>query len=156
MADDALKVRMLHFNEVNMTPVVPLVHRAYDELMTAGLADYEVALSHDDKAVVAFTQDNIIAGILVYRELKWLRQWWVLIGWVAPQYRRKGVYTRLWAELVKRARKNKNIESITGATSVLNERMREVNASLDRIPHTISYKYPIRGNAITLTPKIKE
>lgn len=63
--------------------------------------------------------------MLTYSKADYAKEWQVGIGYVLPELRQQGVYSRLWKELVALAkRSDKPPKCITSNTSLSNKAMR--------------------------------
>ena len=54
--------------------------------------------------VLAIVVDGAVVAAIAYNHVEWQRKLYVDLGGVAPEWRRQGLYRRLWERLVERAR----------------------------------------------------
>ena len=118
--------------------------RSLPELLDQGLADETSRCADwDSKAVLALdpATDRII-GIIAFTEVKWLKELFVVHGYVLPAHRQKGVYRAMWAALVDVAQRG-GWFTISGLTSTKNAEMRAVAAKLGRQEELINLKFNV-------------
>lgn len=108
--------------------------QAYVELAQQDLVSKtQLPFYHDDKVVYAVDQEkDEIIGLLVYRETSWNREIWVVLGWVNEDYRRNGIYTRLYRWLQGRRDEKYPKHTIFGGTFTENFTMISTNKKLAR------------------------
>lgn len=84
-----------------------------------------------------------IAAFLLFNEDETDHTINIVLGYVLPQYRRYGLYTRLYKALVKAAKKRK-LKAIYGTIVVGNEAMEAAARKLGRSPVTTTWKHLLR------------
>jgi GNAT superfamily N-acetyltransferase len=116
------KTVIKHYEQINFTPAIPIAVRGQHELLEAGLSE-PVALFHwENRAIVAFHGQTPV-GVIIWDLAAHRKEANIIIGYVVPEYRRAGIYKRLYAQLIKVA-KEKGCNHIRGYTSVRNTALR--------------------------------
>ncbi len=92
-------------------------------------------------AVTAYWDDQIVGFIIFSHEEKEVTLD-IRLGYVRPEYRRRGVYRQVWTALVEHAR-TLGVLRIWGGTDVRNEPMRKFWASVGRKEESVSGHYAI-------------
>ena len=121
-----------HYDTICHSPALPLAVRCWHEMLELGLMpDGGVHISWDHKAIVAFADDGTPAGMLTWINQEWANQLYVMMAYVVPGHRRKGVHTEMWQALVEKAIELKRPVIARGA-SVGNAVSRQAMASQGR------------------------
>lgn len=136
---------------VNQTPAIPLISRAWSELLARGISPMETIGNWDHQAVVAFSGD-LPVGLMTYTHEKWKRVLWVHLGYVVPELRQHGIYKQLWERVVKAAQKL-GASEIHGGTHVDNLIMLEVAAKLGRKPVFVTTRFVVPPAPKSKSPK---
>lgn len=123
-------VNVRRYEGLNGTPALPLALRGWTDLVDRGMCRNVVMLFWDNWAVVA-ELDGTPVGVITFSKSDWLREFHISIGFVLPEYRRRGVYRAMWTDLVAWARELK-FRAIEGSTKAENATMRSVAAALGR------------------------
>lgn len=119
------RVRIEKGTGVFGTRVLPLAVEGWHHLLTNGLVDIHVsAFDWDNDYVVAWL-DGEPVGLIVFAHQVWNKVLLVRFGYVQPQWRRMGIYQRLWEALVKDAQERK-IPRISSATYLTNTAVRSL------------------------------
>ena len=132
-----MKYEVLEYDGLNNTPAVNLIAMAQVELLANGYGPRELQGAWDQQALVAipvasaYRHPHQAVGLITYSHEKWRKLIWIHLGYVAPEFRGRGVYRLLWDRLVIAARKAKALE-IHGGTSVKNSAMLECARKLGR------------------------
>lgn len=134
------------YDGVNQTPAIPLIARAWPEILAAGNGVNEGVHSWDHQAIVCFAGDMPV-GVMTYTHEKWRKLVWVHLGYVVPELRRRGIYRLMWERVVKAAQKLGAVE-IQGGTSVGNEPMLAVARRLGRTPLFITTRFVVPPAAV--------
>lgn len=91
------------------------------EIHNKGFSDSDIfGPSQNASAVYVMRRGKIIGFIIYY--LTTTNDYYIQGSYVKPEYRCKGVYGALWADLVRRAKKN-DVKGIEGGTHVKNKAM---------------------------------
>lgn len=125
----------------NNTPVVPIYFQAMAELTIAGHNHKCVSFNYDQKAIVAL-DGPVIVGLMLIEDCKWKNSLMVVLGYVVPTYRRKGIYTELWNRAVEKAQELERV-LIEGATYIDNRVMQAVMDKHGRKAVSINYEYQV-------------
>jgi GNAT superfamily N-acetyltransferase len=75
-----------------------------------------------DEAVCAYRGAEAV-GVISWRKTDGGAEVWICMGYVLPQFRRCGIYRRLWEALIRHARKIGAVR-IGSATNLANKEMR--------------------------------
>lgn len=135
-------MRLHHVEKVVGTPAPAIIARAWVDLLEQGLIqDHMIPIGWDDSAFYITDGDRFVA-VLSYFAAEWNGGAHVKVGWVAPEYRRRGLYRRLWSALVERARE-KGWMRIEGATAANNAPLQAFAASVGRELTAFSYSYAV-------------
>lgn len=132
------------YDQINGTDVIHNVMNIISVYETEGVYSTQIFINWDDKVIVA-KYNNEIVGAIVYVEIKWQKLINVTYGFVYNRFRKKGIYRKMWNELVGIAEKN-NFNYIIGATGIKNEIMRTVMEKLNRKEFRIIYEYKVFKN----------
>lgn len=128
------------YDGINHTPAIPLLARAWHELLREELMMPVVMIGYDDCAFVASLEGEAV-GVLSFRK-PWGRELAITIGYVAPNCRGRGIYRCLWERLVAHA-KEKNVVEISATTHVRNLRLRSTAKALGRTEHGVVLRYKV-------------
>ena len=139
------------YDGVNQTPAIPLIARAWQELLARGISPMETIGNWDHQAVVAFSGDMPV-GVMTYTHEKWKKVLWVHLGFVVPELRRHGIYKLLWERVVKAAQKLGAAE-IQGSTHVDNSAMLECARKLGRTRLFITTRFVVPPAIVSSIPK---
>ena len=123
------------------TPCWKLLPVALAEIHALGYSSDTNHMPGFDEAVFYAENEVGPVGFLTYKE--WTVGIWAIgTSWVAPEFRRAGIHTTLFNNLVERA-KAKGIMKITTGTHVKNTRAREAFHKQGREPTYIHYEYRV-------------
>jgi GNAT superfamily N-acetyltransferase len=129
------------YDGVNQTPAIPLIARAWPEIIAAGNGGNEGVHGWDHQAIVCFAGDMPV-GVMTFTHEKWRKLVWVHLGYVVPEMRRQGIYRLMWERVVKAAQKCGAAE-IQGGTHVDNKAMLECAESLGRTRLFITTRFVV-------------
>lgn len=141
MKEDNILIK--HYDGCSNTPANLFIMKAYVDLVENKFADNVYGANWDDKVIAAFIKNQCV-GVLNWEKVKWNRTIVIKIGYVDKDFRRKGIYTKLWNELISKARDEK-IYIIEGGTYVDNKIMQSTMIKLRREPYAYFYRYEIEG-----------
>ena len=136
------KMVIEQYDGLNNTPALPLALEGWHSLVQRGLTDNTIVIGWDDKALV-YRKGGVAMGVLTFDLTEWRKEIYVKIGFVLPQYRRKGVYTALFDCLTEYARR-KGIKFIVGATLTANAEMRATYKKQGRAEFAIISKFEVK------------
>ncbi len=130
---DQIPLKILRVPQLGGTPFLGLAVQVHAALLEEGFADPEAPMvSWDTSAVVALSGHELTsAGIITYVEMKWRNCFDIGMGYVLPDWRRRGIYRHMWDELVLVAQ-DKNVCKIYGAIKITNAPMLKVAIALGR------------------------
>jgi hypothetical protein len=130
---DQLPLKILRVPQLGGTPFAGFAVQVNAALLDEGFADPFVSMvGWDTAAVVALSgRDLTPAGIITYADSKWRKCFDVGMGYVLPDWRRRGIYRAMWDELVLAAQEQK-VARIYGAIMVSNAPMLKVAVALGR------------------------
>ncbi len=131
-------ITVRHYDCVNNTPAFRLAIAAQEDMVAEGFASETIVIRGDSPVLVAFFDNpenepriKVPAGFITYTHNRGNRSIALNVGWVKPDYRRRGVYRTLWERLVEKAQELGAVK-ILGGTHVANARMRAVGRALGR------------------------
>ena len=108
-------VTIRHYDCIMNTPALPLAVRAWYELLRDGLTDPGAqVVQYDHKGIVALIDDDPLA-VLTWGEQAYANQVFVGVAFVLPAFRRQGIHTRMWKELIIKTRALKRPVIVSGA-----------------------------------------
>ena len=131
-----------HYEGICNTPANIFALKAYVELIEKGWADNIAQHNWDDKAITASVKGKVV-GIIVWARQEWTKTIVLKLGYVSAKYRKQGVYTMLWNELVKTA-EGLNVVYIDGGTHVDNKPMRAFAKSQKRKEYAVAMRYCVK------------
>ena len=133
------------FNNVGHSPAWPLVITAIKALEEEGIGFQPfVAPVYNDSALVSFGDNGHVEGFLIYRYDDVKCSWFILLAYVLPEHRRKGIHTALFSALVERAKKRGDILSIDCGTHIDNRAAQAAFEAQGRVKTAIMYSYSLR------------
>ncbi|MGJ5163200.1 GNAT family N-acetyltransferase [Bradyrhizobium sp. HKCCYLR1051] len=135
-------ISLTHFDHLDNTPAVRLALRGHWETAEAQGVD-EVGLHYSYNAILA-SVDAEPVGVIVWEDQPKQGRIWLQLGYVVPEWRGRGVYSRLWIELTQKARELKRA-SIWSATGTGNARMRAVAKAQGRREIAVSLRWDVPG-----------
>ncbi|MEI9917081.1 MAG: GNAT family N-acetyltransferase [Methylovirgula sp.] len=118
-----MKIRIETYEGISATPALPLAVEGWHELIKRKLADDQMIFNWDSNALVAFVGKKPV-GVLLWAKIEWQKRAYVNLGYVQPDYRRRGIYRQLFAGLVEKAREAK-LREIQGITYTKNSALRK-------------------------------
>jgi GNAT superfamily N-acetyltransferase len=139
-----------HYAGIDGTPAVAIALRGQLECLEYG-GEVAIGLHYSYNAIVASIGAETI-GVIVWHEQKEWRRIWLQLGYVLPEYRREGIYSVLWEELLAKAYELK-VDAICSATAAANERMRTIAKKQGRVEYAVSLRY--RLPALQVDPETR-
>ena len=134
-----------HYESLPYTPAIALALEGWHELAQAGHCDPGgIFVAWDHHAIVAFDKLDHPLGVLTFTKQDWNRTCFVVIGWVLPAHRSRGVYRAMWDKLVVLAQEWK-FARIEGTTAIENDKMRAVAKALGRKERGVYLWYDVPG-----------
>lgn len=129
------------------SPLAPLIAAGVAELES----DYGDGCGQPDwncKALYA-EADGLVVGVLCWKVADWLQEAQIILGYVVPERRGQGIYTRLFGALEAEATRLK-LRSITGYTSVHNVHLQAIALSQGRELFSLGYRkrLPFQGEVV--------
>lgn len=129
------------FNVV-MSGILPFIPRAWQELLDNDLMAPDTLPIMLHQNVIVAKIDGNIAGFICYTRQVAHGFTWVDMSYVLPEYRRKGVYSKLFNALVASERKHPQpVRSITSGISIKNTAQIEASLRLGRTSKYAQYDY---------------
>lgn len=114
----------------------------WDLIQRGLMGDKEYLLQWNNSALLARDEAGQIVGVLLYQDVDWQNRVGVVLGYVRPTFRRKGVYGKLWAALIEQAQVLGRAR-IEGATHKENDVMQHVMQKLNRSATRIVYNFEV-------------
>jgi GNAT superfamily N-acetyltransferase len=130
-------MRLKYVPEIEGSPVVQYVGNAWCQLMQAGLWDRTSVLISGGLSCVYATENKKIVGCLTWHGDS--ENWTINLGYVSPEYRRKGVYTKLHDDLIVRAK----AAGVKQVTSIVKPGNAPIIDSKDKAGYTLHSLYYI-------------
>lgn len=128
-----------HYDHINNTPAIKLIAYAGVEVIEEGFASGELVCNWDCKALVAFDADHPI-GVIAYNKVDFRNIIWISLSYVEPARRQEGVYSALFAAMIKKAAEL-GVAYIEGGTHVDNKAMLEAMEATRRVQTFITTRY---------------
>ena len=130
---DQIPLKILRVPQLGGTPFAGFAVEVNAALLEEGFADFSVSMvGWDTCAVVALSgREQTPTGIITYADSKWHGCFDIGMGYVLPDWRRRGIYRQMWDELVLTAQEQK-VSRIYGAIMVNNAPMLKVAVALGR------------------------
>jgi GNAT superfamily N-acetyltransferase len=113
-------VKIKHINKMGNSPVMLFYLKEYASLIEAGMAHPVLGATNDSPAMYAEIDDQVI-GIIVYKiENDTLQTTWKILSAVDAQYRKRGIYQMIHAQLEKQVKTqgSRKIASLVHVTNV--------------------------------------
>lgn len=136
-------MRIEHYEGLNRTRAIGIAVRGWHHMLEDGFAGDTIEIVWDHNAFVAFDFYGQAAGVLTYAKLDHRKEWSICIGYVLPEKRRSGIYSKLWEALLERATAH-GVSVITSSTSLHNTAMRDTARHQHRTERAIALEYRIR------------
>jgi hypothetical protein len=130
-----------HFVGLNRTPALSLAVRGWMALIESGHCPNIIQIFADQNALLASIAEKPV-GVLTYRHDRVLKELLIGIGYVLPEYRRRGVYHLLWDALVAKAQEF-GIPQIVSTTFVGNDGLRAVARAQERSESQLVLEYEV-------------
>lgn len=137
-----MTVRM--FDNVGHCAVWSMIPEAMDELarMGVGFTPAEPPI-WSDPCMAWIDDQGQVRGFIVYRPGEQRAEWFIMLAYVVPKWRRTGVHSELFRTLVARAEKRCDIRAILSGTHVDNHAAQAAFKSQGRKAISIMYEYVI-------------
>lgn len=129
---DSLAIK--HVEKLEYTPYYLFALKGWIEIVEAGHADGGKASFYDNNPAIVMLDGDRPVSILVWTDSNGLCH--ICHGWTDPEYRRLGLYTRLYSALKEKA-KEKGFKKISGGIAPSNHKMLEAAARQGRSPVAI-------------------
>ena len=144
-----------YFDNCNNTDLVPYYHKMMNEFHASGFATHRtICFSYSQKAFAAFNEAGEVVGMVLFEDEPWKNAVCVVHGHVDKDYRRQGIYTRLWNSVVEKAQEWGRY-SVEGATHHDNLPMLAVMSKLGRKPTFTFFTFPVPATKKTKKGKKK-
>ncbi|MDX0487524.1 GNAT family N-acetyltransferase [Sinorhizobium medicae] len=127
------------------SPAWPLVPRAMIDLEDRGV-DFQPHVSPvwTDACMAAIGEDGKAIGFLIYRYDQVKCSWFIMLAYVVPEHRRRGIHTALFSALVDRAKQRGDILSIDCGTHVKNTAAQAAFEAQGRAKIAIMYSFHLK------------
>src|SRR6266702_4781962 len=114
-------MRIKYVAEIEGSPVVQYVANAWCQLMKEGHWDRTSVLISGGLSCVYAVENKKVVGCLTWHGDD--SNWTINLGYISPEYRRKGLYSKLHAALLEKARAA-HVPQITSIVKPTNEPIR--------------------------------
>lgn len=137
--------RVRFYENCGHSPAWPLVPRAMIDLEDRGV-DFQPHVSPvwTDACMAAIGEEGKAIGFLIYRYDEVKCSWFIMLAYVAPEHRRKGIHTTLFSALVDRAKQRGDILSIDCGTHVNNTTAQAAFEAQGRAKTAIMYSFHLK------------
>ncbi len=134
--DDIVTVE--HYDLLMNTDALPLAVRGWHELLDLELIDRgAILVQFDHHAVVARVAQTPVA-VLTWMDQEWSNALFVVLAYVLPEHRRRGLHSRyLWPAVIDKARE-RNRPVIYSGASIRNHASRALQRSQGRIESSVA------------------
>ena len=130
---------IIHCESVTTSGYVSFLQRTSADIIDMGFgAPYDWPINFDDEVLIV-KHDNIPVACMVFRWIEWKKQFFLPHTFVLPDYRRRGIYTRMYARLKEIAASKKAINIVSGV-HVNNKIMQDCSERNGRIRMGILYE----------------
>lgn len=119
-----------------------IMARAALELAENDWDDGTLPYSYNSSAIYAECLGKVV-GVLAYRAPDWLRRISIEVGYVLPEFRRRGIYTSLFEKLVEVSIEGGFAVCIWGGVDIRNTAMQRVAEAQGRKLVALEYEYPL-------------
>lgn len=130
-----------HFEKVSASPAVLHILVAMKDLHDTGWYDFVPPDVSTDEILVELTPEGTVIGFMIYRPDTWRSEWFIMLSWVDPDYRRRGIHSKLFAALCERAKTKPNVVKIACATHVENYGAQAAFEAQGRKAVSINYEF---------------
>ena len=128
-------------DHLNHSAAFALAARGWAENVSNGVGPREATLHWSHKTLAARINGAVV-GVLVWDKLEANREAWIVLGYVDPEFRGRGVYTKLYRHLLDIAKREK-LRCVSGGVSITNHAMRAVAERQGRIAVALTYSEEI-------------
>lgn len=129
-AREPISIEVKSFDQMAHKDVTLLATLGWVENVEHGLSSGELNSHYSYKAFVAYV-DGAPVGVVTWEKLGSSNRLWINQSYVKPEFRRRGVYTKMWEYVVEKAKELKVFEIASG-THPNNAEMRAVAKKLGR------------------------
>ena len=134
-------IEVEEYDHLNHSPGFRLALRGRSEIEDAGFGPGQASLHYSQKTIVGFV-DGRAVGVIVWEKLEHDREAWIVLGYVDPAFRGRGVYNALYRRLVEAARRD-GLRSVAGGVVASNAAMRAVAERQGRVAKCLIYSEEI-------------
>jgi GNAT superfamily N-acetyltransferase len=118
--------------------ILQYVPMAWAEMVALKVIDNLTIPINEHQSAFVATIDSEIAGFLTYTRYPPQGYTWINLSYTRQQFRRRGVHTSLFNELVRQERGEDGIKQIVGGVSTANHQMQGAALASGRKPsHTL-------------------
>lgn len=119
-------------------PVLRLLAMGWVSMLDSGIAPNLGLPFAWDQSVSWIESGGAVVSVIVWVHQEWDGSAWIRFGYTAPTERRKGLYSRLYAD-VRTREAALGTRAIHGATHVTNKKMQAVAAKQGRAAYAIQF-----------------
>lgn len=104
MSEQAEKYVLKHAEKLCQSPCYPIAVRGWNELCELGFADESTGqIINWDYPVIWIEENAIPVAVMVYQHVMWMNMFHIVLSFVIPSHRRRGLYRRMYGEVLERA-----------------------------------------------------
>jgi ribosomal protein S18 acetylase RimI-like enzyme len=98
-------IKIIHYENINFTPAIIPLAEAWASCMKSGDTEPAILLSDKTEAILALAEDELsIIGALAWVMDSPRREAYLLLAWVSPDSRHKGILDAMYDALADRAK----------------------------------------------------
>jgi RimJ/RimL family protein N-acetyltransferase len=139
------ELRVVRVEALNGTPAATLAVKGWLELQEKGFSDGSLNMLGNMHAFVGYAEngrDMLPVGVITFTVE--IARLWIHQSYVLPEFRGRGVYSAMWAELVSHVTLNlPNIREITSAAHAKNQAMRAIAKRQGRVEEAVILRLDI-------------
>ena len=136
-------IQIIRVDQLGASPAEPLAIALVLDLMNRDMLRTQIH-AWNDRATYALSPEGEVVGVIAWRIMEWTRDAFVAIGGVAPRHRRRGIYRRLFEDLIADLIKNHpKVDRVTSGHHIENNEAEAMHLALGRTLEGFSYTFPV-------------
>jgi RimJ/RimL family protein N-acetyltransferase len=138
-------IDITHYHGFNNTPAAIIAVKVQLELLESGFSAPLISLFYEDQIILATIKPSTEpVGVMIWKHYEWIKTVQIHLSYVTSGFRRRGVYRRMWDELLIKARET-NAKIIESTIHIDNHAMRAVAKSLGHTERSINLSYTLEA-----------